>query len=690
MDLQSLFTNAVRLHQAGHVAQAENLYRQILAKDPTHFQALHFLGVACAQQGRNQEAVESIAGALRLKPQWPDALVNYANVLRAVGRPADALASIDAALSLQAGSAPVYSNRSVILMDLARPAEAIADADRALRLDPNFAEAHHNRGNALRALKRLADAVASYDRALALNPSFAEGWANRGITLLDLERFDDAETDFSRALTLRPHYADAHLGRGNALRGQGRLPQALESYDRALAIRPYHADTLTNRGVVLALLDRHTDALESYDRALALQPHDAEILYNRGRSLAELQRLEAALESYDRALALDPGHAGALSNRGVVLAGLGRHAEAVESYDRALAIHPRATSLSNRGNSLAALKQFDAALDSFDRAIALDPSHPGAHWNKGLCLLLLGRFAEGWPFYEWRKKRPPYASFHPHEDRLWHGSEDVAGKTLLVYSEQGLGDIIQFCRYLPLAAAQGANVIFAVRDPLVRLMQAFARDGVTVMPQSASAGFDYAIPLLSLPLALGLPEPLPAKTAYLRAEPERIELWRTRIGSHGFRIGISWQGSDAGKAQGTAMAVRQFQTLAQIPKVRLISLQKNAGADQLRMLPLGMTVETLGPDFDAGPDAFLDTAAVMENLDLIITIDTSIAHLAGALGRSTWVALPHVPDWRWRLDRTDSDWYPTLRLFRQSAPNDWEDVLAQMRGALQTDAFSLC
>ena len=386
-------------------------------------------------------------------------------------------------------------------------------------------------------------------------------------------------------------------------------------------------------------------------------------------------------------MAARPGHADTLSNRGVVLAGLGRHAQALESYDRALAIKPIATSFSNRGNSLVALKRFDEALASFDQALVLDPAHPGAHWNKGLCLLLLGRFAQAWPLHEWRKKLAHHASLHPYEDRLWHGTEDISGKTLLVYSEQGLGDIMQFCRYLPLVAAKDAKVVFSVRDPLVRLMQSFSRHGVTVAPRSAAIDFDYAIALMSLPLALGIPGPLAASAPYLYAEPGRVALWREKIGSEGFRIGISWQGS--GVDQGTAIPLRCFETLAQIPNVRLISLQKNEGTDQLCDLPAGMTVETLGTDFDAGEDAFLDTAAVMENLDLVITIDTSIAHLAGALGRPAWVALKYLPDWRWLLDRAESDWYPTLRLFRQPADGDWSGLVAQMQARLQTSSFSL-
>jgi len=687
MESQSLFARAFGLHQAGALAQAESLYRQILAVQPSHFQSRHLLGVVCAQQARNQEAIDLIAGALSLNPQWPEALINYANVLRAAGRPSEALASIDKALSLQPAAPAALSNRAVILTELGRNAEALESADQALRFNPNYAQALYNRGNALRALTRFAEAIASYDRALAVSPSLAEGWVNRGITLLELGDLEEAGVSFHRALMLRPNYADAHLGQGNALRAQGHLAQALESYDRALTLRPDHADTLVNRGVVLAELERADEALQCFDRALALQPHDAEALYNRGRTLADLLRPQEAMESYDRALAVQPGHADTLSNRGVVLASLGRHAQALESYDRALAIKPIATSLSNRGNSLVALKRFDDALASFDQALALNPSHPGAHWNKSLCLLLLGRFAQAWPLHEWRKKLAHHASLHPYEDRLWHGAEDISGKTLLVYSEQGLGDIIQFCRYLPLVAARGAKVVFSVRDPLVRLMQSFSRHGVTVAPRSAAIDFDYATPLMSLPLALGIFDPVPASAPYLYAEPERIALWRDRIGSAGLRVGISWQGS--GADQGTAIPLRSFEAMAQIPNVRLISLQKNEGSDQLRNLPPGMKVETLGADFDAGPEAFLDTAAVMETLDLIITIDTSIAHLAGALGRPAWVALKHVPDWRWLLDRADSDWYPTLKLFRQPADGDWSGLVAQMTALLQTGPFSL-
>jgi hypothetical protein len=277
----------------------------------------------------------------------------------------------------------------------------------------------------------------------------------------------------------------------------------------------------------------------------------------------------------------------------------------------------------------------------------------------------------------------------------WTGKESLDGKILFIYPEQGLGDTIQFCRYAELAEARGAKVILSVQDPLVRLMRQLGPTIGIVGQDAAPPDFDYHVALMSLPWAFRTDwNTFPARIPYLRAEPERVGKWRRIIGNGGFKVGICWQGNRRGQVDaGRSFPVRQFECLAGLPGVRLISLQKNDGAGQLLDLPAGMTVETLGDDFDSGGDAFVDTAAAMENLDLVITSDTAIAHLAGALGRPTWIALKHVGDWRWFLDRSDSPWYPTVRLFRQSQRGDWAGVFSEIErqlAALTKQSQDLC
>ena len=328
---------------------------------------------------------------------------------------------------------------------------------------------------------------------------------------------------------------------------------------------------------------------------------------------------------------------------------------------------------------------------SYDQALAIKPDLAEAGCNKGLSLLMAGRFDPGWRLYENRKKLGgwiDYSATRSYPKPLLSGGETLAGTTVFVYWEQGLGDTIQFCRLAKLAEQRGANVVFSVQNRLRRLLQTLSPTIKLIGEKQAPSEFDYHCPLLSLPLAFGITvTDIRGEAPYLRAEPERVRKWRDKLGCKGFKIGVAWQGSRAGNVLGRSFALAEFLGASQIPNVRLISLQKNDGAEQSRNLPPGMSVETLGDDYDADDDdAFLDTAAVMENLDLIIGCDTSVTHLAGALARPVWVALKHVPDWRWMLDRTDSPWYPTMRLFRQRVRGDWRGVFAAMELELRASA----
>jgi tetratricopeptide (TPR) repeat protein len=540
----------------------------------------------------------------------------------------------------------------IIAAQTRRMEEAARLLGRAVAADPAQATAHNNYGNVLKELKRFDGALDSYERALRIDPDFAEAHNNYGNVLKELKRFDGALDSYERALKSKPDFFEALYNRGITLKQLRRLDEALASYDEALAIRPDCAEALNNRGVALQELRRLDEALASYDKALAVRPDYTEALTNRGTALKELDRLEEALAFYDKALGVRPDYAEALTNRGIALHELSRLDEALASYDKALAVRPH---------------------------------YADAAYNRGLAALLIGDLSAGWSGLEsrWdrteaahRKLMVPFA--------LWKGGP-IANKKIIVYEEQGLGDVIQFSRYLELLAASGARVTFFVRPSLLGLLRSLDQAVRVLAVYPAGESFDYQSALLSLPLGFGTRlKSIPADTPYLRAEPERVRQWKERLGEQGFKVGIAWQGNKAAKIDhGRSFALAEFFGVAQLPNVRLISLQKNEGVEQLHRLPQGMKVETLGDDYDSGDDAFLDTAAVMENLDLVISCDTSIAHLAGALGRSVWVALKHVPDWRWRLDRTDSAWYPTMRLFRQRTRDDWRPVFSEIEAALR-------
>ena len=457
----------------------------------------------------------------------------------------------------------------------------------------------------------------------------------------------------------------------------------MQSFDQALAARPGYVEALHNRGVALREAQQPEAALASFDSALALSPSLAETHYIRAAVLRGLGRLEAALAGYDSVVALQPGRADAYNNRGNLLLDLNRPEEALASFNQAIQVQPdHVEAHNNRGVALKELQRLGEALAEYEHAISLKPDYASTLLNRALATLLGGDLASGFRHYEVRR-HPPGTTPAP----LPPPGSSLAGKRVLVTAEQGLGDTFQFCRYVKLLKQQQAEVCFAVQPALLPLFRQWEPEVCRLLPpEAAEPECDYRIPLLSLPLVFGTTlASVPAATPYLRAEPERVARWRGRLGGHGFKVGICWQGSTAPVDRGRSFPVAEFERLSQIPGVRLISLHRGAGEAQLAQLPPGMQVEALGEAFDAPGAAFLDTAAVIRLCDLVITSDSAVAHLAGALGVRAWVVLRHVPDWRWLLHREDSPWYPTARLFRQERPGDWASAFAKVETALRAE-----
>ena len=633
--IESALNDAMRLHRAGHLRDAEQIYRQILEAQPDHPESLRLLGAIDLQRNNYAEAVRKIDAALELNPTLCDA----------------------------------FNNRGTALRQLNRLDEAVESHDRAIVLKPDYAEAFNNRGNALLELRRLDEALASHDHAIALKPDYAEAFNNRGCVLLEMRRLDEALASFDNAIALNPSYAHAFNNRGRVLLEMHRLAESAASYRNETS---RHGDE--------GLLER---ALANHDEAIALKPDYAEAFNNRGTVLLELKRLDEALASHDNAIGLRPDYADAFDRRSGVLFEMERFEEALASCDNAIALRPQsARTNNNRGVILTELMRLDEALASYDEAIALKPDFAAALNSRGMLSLLMGRYREGWADFEWRGKANrawmPAAIDAPH----WQG-ETLEGRHIVVYAEMHFGDVIHFARYVPLLSRCAAKVTFIVPATLARLFRTWAPQIEIACSVGGLESVDFQCALMSLPLRFGTePSSIPGRTPYLHAEKDLVARWRNTIGEAGFKIGIAWQGKAQRTADRRRFTLADIAPLSRVASVRLISLQKNAGIEQLKYLPRGTHVETLG-DFDGGPDAFIDTAAVMETLDLIVTSDTSIAHLAGALGRPTWIALKYVPDWRWSLDRDDSPWYPTARLFRQDATRDWAPVFSNMEQELR-------
>jgi tetratricopeptide (TPR) repeat protein len=662
-----------------HEAALASYERAIVLK-PDYFRAHANLGKVLADLRRYAAALASCDTAIAFKPDYAPAHCNRGVVLAFLGRNEEALASHAAAIALQPGHAEAYCNRGAVLTGLGRHDEALASLDRAILLQPDYADAHFNRGHVLAILQRHAEALASYDRAIVPDRANAGAYFNRGVALAGLQRHGEALASYEQAIAIDPDYAEAHANRGAVLIALQRHDEALAGYDQAIALKP-EAATWTSRGVVLGLLQRHDEALASHDRAIALEPDRAEAHLNRGVILAALRRYEEALASHDRAILLKPDDAEAHFNRGYVLAILQRHAEALASYDRAIALRPDyAEAYANRGLLVADQQHHEEALVSYEKAIALRPNYAQANHNYSLCLLALGRFEAGWRQYEWRARRAlNLARPRP----FWLGQTDIAGKTVFIHWEQGLGDTIQFCRYARLVAACGAQVVMSVQDPLRRLLATLA-PGITIVGGAEEPeAFDYQCPLLSLPLAFATTiETIPCEIPYLAADPAAVAVWRERLaGLTGLRVGLCWAGNPRSETfdRRRSFALGRFAPLAVVEGVDFVSLQKGEAAAETGCPPAGLSIA----DWTEDLQDFADTAALIETLDLVITVDTAVAHLAGALGKPVWVLNRFDACWRWLLVRTDSPWYPTARLFHQPRPGDWDSVIAAVADALR-------
>ena len=529
----------------------------------------------------------------------------------------------------------------------------------------------------------LVSALRLVSGALAARPRSPEVLLNYGIVLDALKRTEEALAAFDAVIAFNKRSVEAHNNRGTMLEKLGRDEEALTAFARALSIKPGNIDALYNQGSVLRKLGRYEEALKSFDRALAIKPDHSRAHNNRGTALEELKRLDEALAAYERSIALDRSFVEAHNNRANVLQKLSRYDEAIESYERALALNPAfAEVLNNRGNALAALGRHREALQSVGQAIAVNPNYVNAQWNEALLRLRLGDFCGGFERYEcrWKRTHGPKTQRH-YPQALWLGQFPVEGKTVLLHHEQGLGDTIQFARYAPLLMERGARVVLEVQPPLKTLMARMV-EGITVIGNGEPIPhFDMHCPIMSLPLAFRTTvSTIPARVPYLAASPERIARWRERLPQRsGLRVGLAWSGSTIHAAdRDRSIPLAQLAPLLAIPGVTFIGLQKDlreSDALAAATAPQLIDVRQYLDDYD-------DTAALVAELDVVISVDTSVAHLAGAMAKPVWVLLPLCPDWRWLTERSDSPWYPTARLFRQTRLSDWQGVIAKVARAL--------
>lgn len=558
-----------------------------------------------------------------------------------------------------------------------RESSARPDA-RDSALDTAFGAAldHHRAGD----LKKASDL---YRKILNRAPRHSEALHLLGLATLELGRPERAAQLIAKAAAIAPGNKLYWLNLGEARRIAGNLDEAAAAYRAALDIDPEFVPALASLGNALRAQGKHDEAIACHRRTGELQPNSAELKSNLGLALKDAGKIDAALAELREAAALSPRHPEIQFNLGNVLLAAGLFEEAEAAFARTVDLDPaHARAWCNRGVALREQGRGVQAAAALWKALGLAPGWADAHWNLGLALLMDGKLGEGWREYEWRRRIPGFAMPQP-TGPGWDGSA-LAGRTLLLRAEQGLGDAIQFARYARLARGSGGRVVLECPPSLVRLFRNSALCDA-VIARGESVVFDVEAPLMSGPHLIdpGL-DAAPKLVPYLAAEPDLIERWRARLANGtGLKIGIGWQGNPAYRADRTrSIPLADFVPLARIPGVRLISLQKGFGAEQLAAVPPGVKIENFGAELDERTGAFVDTAAVIANLDLVIASDTACAHLAGALGKEVWLALAAAPDWRWGRGSGESPWYPTMRLFRQRLAGDWAEVFSRIADAL--------
>ena len=527
---------------------------------------------------------------------------------------------------------------------------------------------------------------ASGSAAAPLTPAEA---FRQAVSLHQLGRLPEAEQLYRALLARIPNHADAQNNLGHLLEALNRPEEAVRTYAKAIEIRPDFPEALLNFGNALQTLGRHEEAIARYASALRLRPNFPEALLNIGNALQALERNAEAAAQYEKALALRPDYAEGHYHLACALESLGRRDDAISHYERAIAIKPDYPQPHNNlGNVLRALNRYEEAIAHFEQACAIKPDFAQAQWNEAAARLTIGDFKAGWQKYEWRRVLGVIKPRGPQP--LWLGGGDLRGRTILLYAEQGLGDTLQFARYARLVARLGARVALEVQPELRSLLTSLPGVATVCARGEALPPVDWQTPLLSLPHALGTTlETIPAEVPYLFPAREKLAQWRSAIEAGGApTIGIKWRANET-TGSNKSIPLELIRPLLLMPGLKFVALERDVLESDARVL------RDLGDVFAPGDRLrdFSDTAAIVSMLDLVISVDTSVAHLAGALGKPLWLPLQFAADFRWLQGRADSPWYPSARLFRQSSIGDWAGVVAELieglrRVARQADSAS--
>ncbi|MEQ1824560.1 MAG: tetratricopeptide repeat protein [Pirellula sp.] len=634
--------------QQGRLDIAETVYRKVIEWEPKYAEPFHFLGLIASRRGDYTTAINCYRQAIALEANVPYFHINLGNILESCGKRVDAMACYQHAIRLDDSLFAPHLNLGNAFMDMGHSDNAIACYRHAIQRRPDSAEAYNYLGDAYVQKGAMSNAIGCYRHAIGLRPEYAQAYNNLGVALNSQGNRQQAIECWTRALELNPSFVDAMCNLGQAYKELGNCETAVAIFRRALELSPNVAELHNNLALALCKLGRPTEAVQCLRRACELSPQSVEMISNLGSALRDDGRFEDAINYYHSAIQLDPTFAEAHLNLGLVLKDQGKLDEAESSYNRALAIRP---------------------------------DYVEAKFGMSLVRLLQGDWLNAWPAYELRWKVSSQTA--PSFDRpVWDGSR-LDGKTVLLHSEQGLGDTIMFIRFAKMVKQQGATVIAKIPGALRKIFDKVSGVDRWLVDGDDLPDFDVHCPMMSLPGAFKTRiETIPNDVPYLAADHTLAQHWNHRMQAiSGFKVGICWKGNPKFRDDRLRSTIlSSFAPLFEIPRVQMISLQKGGTAN-----PCGesqnLSIMDFGEEVDREAGAFMDTAAIIQNLDLVITVDTAIAHLAGALGAPVWNLLSNVPHWPWLLDRSDSPWYPTMRLFRRH--DAWQPFMQDVAGALR-------
>lgn len=688
-EVQNQLQQAISHHKTGDFDSAEAHYRKVLELEPSHYNTLANLGTIKLLQGAWQEAETLLNQAVQVNSTNAEILHNLGVALKEQEKVEQALGYYQQAIALKPDYLEAYQNLGIAYINENKLLEAEAAFQKAALISPNNPEIYHDLGVIKFKQNELDEAIKYYQQALHLNPNYPQALNNLGITFKAQKRFPEAILYFQKVVSLAPNYPEAYQALGACLSAIGKTDEAISVFQKLIALKPGHAEAFHNLGVVYYKQGRYEQARTALQRAIAIQPDYPEACSHLGLTFKELQCLDQAMFSCQQAISLNPASPVGYSNLGLIHLAKDELDLAETYLKQALLLHfdfPEAHH--NLGLTYHCQGRLPEAIACYRQALEQQFQYPQAHLGLAIASMLVNDYHSGWVEYEWRLQLKENKSLIPAIPR-WEGDFTENHTELLLVEEQGIGDILQFIRYASLLKEHFPLVTLAVREPLHGLIEASGLfDKVYALPTTQLTISEHSkwLPILSLLGLLNLSKDEPVVQApYIRVQPDLFEKWHDRIKSPDkLTIGLNWQGNpetEKDDFRGRSFPLATYEPLASIPGLQFVSLQKGYGSEQLESCTFTSQFVPCQEEINQTWD-WMDTAAIIQACDLIITSDTSIAHLAGAMGKPVWILLKKVPDWRWGLEGQSSLWYPSARLFRQVHSNDWAEVIGRVKGEL--------